>query len=127
MAKKKETPRAARRALERSSAKLVRDLERLWLVQPGGSASRPIELASASQVETHAQSTPCPLCEGPLRVEEHAAVTIAAARLRVARVICQRCSSRREIFYRLGSPLPSCGLCDLPSGVNTVSAGPPEL
>jgi hypothetical protein len=107
VAKKKETPRSARRALERSGAKLVRNLERLWLLQPGGGPERPIDLASASQVETHAQSTRCPLCEGALRVEEHAAVTIATARLRLVRVICQSCGSRRDIYFRLGGALPS--------------------
>jgi hypothetical protein len=107
VAKKKVSPRSARRALERSSAKLVRDIERLYTLQRGGSPERPIDLDSASQVETEAQSMPCPLCERALRVEEHAAVTIGAARLRVARVICTGCGVRREIYFRLFGSTPS--------------------
>ena len=107
MAKKKLSARAARRAAVRSNEKLVRDLERLWLLSPGGSPERPIDLVSASQVETQASSTPCPLCEGALRVEEHAAVTVGASRLRVTHMICQACGARRSIYFRLGSPLPS--------------------
>lgn len=107
MAKKKLSARASRRALVRTNEKLARDLERLWRVSPGGSPERPIELVSASQVEIQASSTLCPLCEGALRVEEHAAVTVGASRLRVARVICLVCGVRRSIYFRLGSPLPS--------------------
>jgi hypothetical protein len=107
VAKKKLSARASRRAAVRSSVKLVRDLERLWLLSPGGSPERPIDLASASQVETEASSTPCPLCEGALRVEEHVAVTVGTSRLRVAHVICQACGARRSIHFRLGGALPS--------------------
>lgn len=107
MSKKKLSARASRRATMRSNVKLVRDLERLWLVSPGGSAERPIDLVSASQVETQATSTPCPLCEGALRVEEHAAVTVGASRLRVAHVVCQGCGVPRSIYFRLGASLPS--------------------
>lgn len=106
MAKKKLSARAARRATVRSNEKLVRDLERLWLLSPGGSPERPIDLVSASQVETQASSTPCPLCEGALRVEEHAAVTVGASRLRVTHVLCQACGTRRSIYFRLGGSLP---------------------
>jgi hypothetical protein len=107
VAKKKRSARAERRALARSGVKLARDLERLWLLQPGGSAERPIDLASASQVEITARAMPCPVCEGALQVEEHAALTVGAARLRVARVVCQGCGARRDIYFRLGASLPS--------------------
>jgi hypothetical protein len=100
-------PRAERRALARANAKLARDLERLALLAPGGAPDHPIELESASQVEVHAEATPCPICEGALRVEEHVANTIGTARLRVAKVVCTHCGARRSIYFRLGTSLPS--------------------
>lgn len=107
MAKKKLSARGARRAAERDNAKLTRDIERLSLLEPGGAPDRPIDLASASQVEVSARSMPCPRCRGPLRVEEHAAESSGAARLRVAHVVCRDCGSRRAIYFRLGGALPS--------------------
>jgi hypothetical protein len=104
---RKPSPRAARRAQSRTDAKLLRDLERLAQLQPGGSPAHPLELSSASQVEVRARATPCPLCEGPLRLEEHAAEVHGAARLRVARMVCGRCGARRTLYFRLGTTLPS--------------------
>jgi hypothetical protein len=94
--------------------KLARAKMKLASMEAGGSPERPIEVSSASVVEPHASGTPCAACGAPsVRVEEHVAVTMAArgsndARpLRVARVACARCGARREIWYRLGTPLPS--------------------
>lgn len=99
--------RAARRLLARQEAKLARARERLADLDPGGAPHRPLEVESASEVEPRARSMPCPKCEGELRVEEHAAATIDSVRLRIARMVCARCGSRRSIYFRLGSPLPS--------------------
>jgi hypothetical protein len=101
MAKKKLSARAARRAQDRTTEKLGRDLERLAQLAPGGSPERPIALDSASQVEVTARSTPCPRCQGALRVEEHTAETLGGARLRVARVVCAACGARRALYFRL--------------------------
>jgi hypothetical protein len=107
MAKKTPSARAARRDLARKNDKLTRDLERLFRMGPGGSPERPIELESASQVEIHAASLPCPICHGAHRVEEHVAETVSGVRLRVARVTCTMCGARREVYFRLGTALPS--------------------
>ena len=48
-----------------------------------------------------ATAQPCPLCAGSLRLDEHAAETIAGERLRVARVICTSCGIARAIYFRL--------------------------
>ena len=106
MAEKKPRPRAARRQLERQAAKLARARERLADLEAGGSPERPIEIASASQVEVEARSRRCPRCDGELRVDDHDAATIGASRLRVAQVSCPRCGARRAIYFRL-SALPS--------------------
>jgi hypothetical protein len=95
--------RAVRREGERALGKLTRDLEKLAEHAPGGSPERALTITSPSEVEGHARSTPCPLCRGELRVEEHTAETIAGARLRVARVVCAGCRARRAIYFRLAA------------------------
>lgn len=104
MSKKKLTGRALRRDLERKTEKLSRDLDRLAALAPGGAPDRPIELASASQVEVHARSIPCARCQGEVRIEAHTAETISADRLRVVRVVCTMCRSQRALYFRVGTP-----------------------
>ena len=101
MARKKPSARAARRESERAAQKLVRDLDRLVRLEPGGGPERPIVIDSASQVEVSARGTPCHICQGAVRVEEHAAETVGGARLRVARTVCAMCGARRAIWFRL--------------------------
>lgn len=102
---KKLSPRAARRELARSDAKFARDVERLYQLSPGGSPSRPIDLESASQVEIHASSIPCPRCQGALRVEDHVVESVGSARLRVAHLVCTVCGTKRKAWFRLKSAL----------------------
>ena len=107
MAKRKPSARADRRERERAAEKLGRDRERLARLEPGGDRTRPLEVESASQVEPHALGLTCLRCGGPVRLEEHAAVTIDADRLRVARLVCPACNARREAWFRLTPRLPN--------------------
>jgi len=104
MAAKKQRARSARRQLERDTAKLTRDRERLAMLEPGGAAERPLEVDSASQVEPEARSQRCLRCEGELVIDEHAAQTVGNDRLRVARLACPRCGARRALWFRLRAP-----------------------
>jgi predicted RNA-binding Zn-ribbon protein involved in translation (DUF1610 family) len=106
--------RTERREAEREAAKLARSRMKLAALEPGGAADRPIEVTSASIIEPHASSMPCPACGAQgQRVDEHVAVTLAgegtepARRLRVVHVNCPRCGMRREVFFRIGTVLPS--------------------
>lgn len=83
----------------------MRDLERLARVEPGGSPDRPIEIDTPAIVEVRALAKPCPLCQGPLRLEEHAAVEIDGARLRVAAVACTQCGVQRSLYFRLAGAM----------------------
>ena len=87
---------------------------KLAALEPGGAPDRPIEVSSASIIEPHAASMICAACgSSGVRVEEHVARSIEAAggaparRLRVVHVLCQRCGTRREVFFRIGTVLPS--------------------
>lgn len=82
----------------------MHDLERLARLQPGGSPARPLVIDSPAVVEVRAEATPCPLCGGSLKLEEHAAEIIDGVRLRVARVACTMCGVKREIYFRLDEP-----------------------
>jgi hypothetical protein len=97
--------RAARREGDRVQQKLARDLERLAAAAPGGSPERPIVVASPAEVEVRAAAIPCPICQSSLRVEEHAAESIAGARLRVARVACTFCRAKRAIYFQLAGAM----------------------
>jgi len=99
--------RAVRRAEDRVQNKLARDLEKLWAVAPGGSPARPIVVTSPSEVEVHAAAMPCPICQSALRIEEHAAETIAGVRLRVARGVCTFCRAPRAIYFQLAGAMPN--------------------
>jgi hypothetical protein len=102
MAKRKRT---VQRAADRAHGKLARDLDKLARLAPGGSPERAIEIVSPAELEVRASSTPCPICQGELRVEEHAAETIGGLRLRVAKVVCAACRARRTIYFRLAGAM----------------------
>jgi hypothetical protein len=106
MAKRKpaERPRSARRAALRAADKLLAQRERLFLLEPGGSPERPIEVESPSVVELKAAAFTCPRCEVNVRVETHRAPSVDGMRLREADVRCPRCGQRRSIWFRLAGP-----------------------
>ena len=79
----------------------MRDLEKLDRLEPGGGSDRPLVVESVAQVEVMATSRPCPLCQGGLRLVEHAAETIDGTRLRVARLTCTLCGVPRARYFRL--------------------------
>jgi len=100
--------RTERREAARAATKLANARLKLATLEPGGGPDRPIEVSSASTVEPHAASMPCGACGATgVRVDEHVAVTVGDARLRVARVQCPRCGVRRDVYFRIGTVLPS--------------------
>jgi hypothetical protein len=107
VSKRRPTARNLRREAARAGEKLARDRQRLARLEEGGDAERPIEVESASQIEPHALSLACLRCEGPNRLEEHAAATVEGERLRLVRLVCARCGTRRELWFRIAVKLPS--------------------
>jgi len=93
--------RTLRRANDRAVMKLAKDLERLFLLSPGGAPERAIAITSPAEVEVIARSMPCPVCQGELRIDEHAAEVHGATRVRVARVTCLICRRNRSIYFAL--------------------------
>jgi hypothetical protein len=104
---KKPRARTLRRERARADEKLARDREKLARLEPGGSPDRPVVVVSASLIEVHARTLRCTRCESDLRIEEHVAPTVAGQRLRVVKMVCPRCGTRREAWFRIEASLPS--------------------
>ena len=96
---KKPRPRSARREATRAAVKLGQARERLFELELGGAAERPLSVTSAAVVEAHAESRPCPRCAGRQQVVEHVAVTVRGVRLREARLRCRQCGSLRSVWF----------------------------
>lgn len=101
----KPRARTRRRVLERQLEKLSADREKLFLLEPGGSPERPIRVAASPIVDIRAASIPCPLCQGALRLDEHAADVIDGRSVRIARLTCRGCGTPRTIYFELAPPL----------------------
>jgi ribosomal protein S27AE len=101
MAKKPKRERTVRREAQRAAAALAADRERLFALEPGGSAEHPIRVDAVAVVEVRALTRPCPRCGADHRLHEHVAVTVNGDRLREARLVCRQCGSRRSLWFRL--------------------------
>jgi hypothetical protein len=104
---KKQRPRTDRRVRERAARELARDRQKLALLSVGGTPERPIEVASASVIAVRARGTPCPLCEGSLRLDDESAATRDGRLLHAAHVSCVSCGIARVLWFRVAPSLPS--------------------
>lgn len=86
------------RKKERDERKLVRAKQQLAALAKGGAPERPIEVVSSSVIEPRAEGTPCPLCNGALRIEHHRA---PSADLRAVDVRCRLCGVARTLWFRI--------------------------
>ncbi|GAB4215462.1 MAG: hypothetical protein OHK0013_41070 [Sandaracinaceae bacterium] len=97
-------PRTARREAERALQKLADARAKLARMQPGGDPARPIEVVSASVIESRAESLPCARCEGALRVHEHRVASGPCGTLREVELRCKRCGTPRVLWFRVLAP-----------------------
>jgi hypothetical protein len=104
---KKPRPRTKLRQSARAVDKLRAARERLFELEVGGAAERPLSVTSSAVVEAHAESVPCPRCEGKLEVSEHVAVTVQGVRLREARMRCRQCGTTRSLWFRISELGPN--------------------
>lgn len=84
--------------------KLARDRERLARLAPGGTAARPIDIASASLVEVQGRSEACLRCGATSRVDDHTAEGSGADSVRVAHLLCPQCGAHRLLYFRIVPP-----------------------
>jgi hypothetical protein len=98
---KPKRARTLRREAVRQVEQLGRDRERLFRLEPGGSAERPIEVSTPALVEARAREAACPRCGGEQEPVEHRAVVVGGARLREAVLRCRSCGTGRSLWFRL--------------------------
>ena len=103
MAAKKLRTRTLVRKIERNEEKQWSLRVRLAELEAGGRPEFPLEVASASVVETHAKSLPCLRCGEGVRVEDHAAKEFSGARRREVTVRCPRCGEQRTLYFAIAS------------------------
>jgi hypothetical protein len=97
-------PRRERRARDRALRKEVRRTEELGRQLPGASPENPVDVASASVVETLARATPCVQCGGQLEPHGDRATSTARGVLRAIAVTCRRCHAARTLWFRIAPP-----------------------
>jgi hypothetical protein len=95
-------PRRLQREQQRALRKSVRQLERLAAEMPGGSPERPLDVASASVVETKARALPCLQCEAvEMEIRGDQATSTTRGVLRQLAMVCRRCHAPRAVWIRL--------------------------
>lgn len=97
---KPKRSRTVRREQDREVEKLIKAREKLALLEVGGTLHHPIEVQTASVIETRAVSFSCLRCEGALRVHEHRAIHEG----REVELACKSCGKRRNIYFRVVMP-----------------------
>jgi hypothetical protein len=100
-------PRRQQRARDRALRKEVRRTEELAGQLPGASPDHPIDVASASVVETMARGTPCVQCGGELEPQGDRATSTARGVLRAIALTCRRCHAPRTLWLRIAPTAPN--------------------
>jgi hypothetical protein len=100
MAKPKRA-RTVRRAVDSDVRKFREHAAKVYAFEAGGSSTKPIVLAAASQIEADAEGVPCPFCQATMRVLEHDAIEEQGRRLRRVSLICRGCHTPWQRFYTL--------------------------
>ena len=95
-------PRRQQREQQRALRKTVRQLERLAAELPGGSPEQPIDVASASVVETKARAIPCVQCQAiELELRADRATSTPRGVLRELAMVCRQCHAPRAVWFRV--------------------------
>lgn len=68
---------------------------------PGATPADPVEVISASVVETRALADPCVVCGERTYAEAHVVERFGEETLRVVRLGCRRCGHRRPFYVRI--------------------------
>src|SRR5450631_775454 len=97
-------PRRQQREQQRVLRKSVRQVERLAAELPGGSPERPIDITSASVVETKARAIQCVQCDAlEMELRGDRATSTARGVLRELAMVCRQCHAPRAIWFRVAA------------------------
>ena len=101
----KKRPRSERRASERRQEKLVKDKLKLIALEPGAAAENPIQVGSASVIDTIARSLECARCGPELAIVDQTARVVLARVRRIVELRCKRCGAARTAHFVVAPPL----------------------
>jgi hypothetical protein len=96
--------RKLQREQQRELRKQVKRTEGMAAKLAGGSPELPIDVTSASVVETKARSTPCVQCGGDLELRGDRATSTARGIVRELSLVCRLCHAPRTLWYRVAPP-----------------------
>lgn len=99
--KKTARPRTLDRAQERKREKLYEARVKLSLLDAGGSAERPLDVSSASVIESRAEAEPCLRCGDVARCQEHTTHQGPHGLLRLVKLECRNCGTERSLYFRI--------------------------
>jgi hypothetical protein len=94
-------PRRKQRERDRALRKEVRRTEKLAADLPGASPGHPLDVPSASVIDTKARATPCIHCGGDLDPRGDRATSTARGILREVALVCRRCHAPRTLWFRI--------------------------
>jgi hypothetical protein len=89
--------------LERTRKKLYEGRLKLAALDQGGSPERPLDVSSASVVESRAEAEPCLRCGLPMKTAEHTTASGPNGLLRLVRLSCRSCGADRTMYLRIVS------------------------
>lgn len=95
----------ARRAAATASEELADAKTAEAVATPGFVPDDPLRVSSAAAIEPRAQAIPCPVCEGPLHVQEHEMARGLGDRVRELQMKCGTCGTRQRLFAVVEAPL----------------------
>jgi len=96
--------RTVARLARAASEKLVTARRKLLDLEPGGSETRPLDVATPAVIEPRARTVHCPRCDEPFDVAAHEAEVGGHGRLRRVTLECRHCGEGRALWFRVNAP-----------------------
>jgi hypothetical protein len=101
---RREFGRAGRLHAAKAQAAFDKEIEACARELPGGTPATAIVVVSSSQIEPHARSLSCIVCDQFVHVEQHRASTIDGLAVRVLDLTCRSCGTGRVVHFRIQRP-----------------------
>lgn len=99
--------RLDRAAMEQAQMEAVAAARTVTALDAAGTLpEHPLVVDSAAAVEPRAESIPCPVCDGPRHVDQHATEALSGHRLRRLTMRCGSCGRHGELYFRIQVAAP---------------------
>ena len=95
------------RLAEETSERIAEDRTDAYAEAAGFTPSNPLRVTSAAAIEPRAESVGCPVCEGPLHVQEHEAGDELGEPMRRLALKCGTCGRHQTLYAVIEAHLPN--------------------